>query len=196
MTALRAGNKKCPTCRKRLISKRCLRPDPNTDNLISQLFTNREEFNAHRNRMIENLSQGNMIKSMTEGLKIQKQKRSYNTKNKRSTVQTNSSSSNMSALSTSSQVDNNVVELTVQTNETKKKKITGLASTTVTSNIIECDGAFNGVSSNDMELVLKPHPKIMHNNNQPGKDLNKTDLRYIKAPALATGMPLKLNNIK
>ncbi|XP_060875442.1 E3 ubiquitin-protein ligase RING2-like [Metopolophium dirhodum] len=190
VTALRAGNKKCPTCRKRLISKRCLRPDLNVDSLISKLFPNREEFNAHRNKIIEDLSQSqsqdNMVKSMNEGLKIQKQKRSYNTKNKRNAEQTQSSSSNTSAPSTSSQVDNNVTESTVQTNGTKKKKITGPASTTVTSNIIEYDGAFNVAPANDMELVFKPHPKETHNNYQQDKDLNKTDLRYIKAPSVAT----------
>jgi len=37
-TALRSGNKECPTCRKKLISKRCLRRDQNIDALISKLF--------------------------------------------------------------------------------------------------------------------------------------------------------------
>lgn len=35
ITALRSGNKECPTCRKKLVSKRSLRPDPNFDYLIS-----------------------------------------------------------------------------------------------------------------------------------------------------------------
>lgn len=35
ITALRSGNKECPTCRKKLVSKRSLRPDPNFDCLIS-----------------------------------------------------------------------------------------------------------------------------------------------------------------
>jgi len=133
---------------------------------------------------------------MTEGLKVQKQKRSYNTKNKRSAEQTESSSSNMLAPSTSSQTDNNVTAPIVQTNGTKKKKITGLTSTTVTSNIAECNDTLNSMSSNDMELIFIPHPKEMHSNNQQKKDLNKTDQRYLKAPSVATGMPLKLNNIK
>ena len=42
-TALRSGNKECPTCRKKLISKRCLRRDENIDALISKLFPNRNE---------------------------------------------------------------------------------------------------------------------------------------------------------
>lgn len=42
-TALRSGNKECPTCRKKLISKRCLRRDENIDALIGKLFPNRNE---------------------------------------------------------------------------------------------------------------------------------------------------------
>ncbi|XP_065844654.1 E3 ubiquitin-protein ligase RING2-like isoform X2 [Oscarella lobularis] len=37
ITALRSGNKECPTCRKKLISKRSLRPDPTFDALIAKL---------------------------------------------------------------------------------------------------------------------------------------------------------------
>lgn len=36
-TALRSGNKECPTCRKKLVSKRSLRPDPNFDALIAKV---------------------------------------------------------------------------------------------------------------------------------------------------------------
>ncbi|CAF0874641.1 unnamed protein product [Adineta steineri] len=42
-TALRSGNKECPTCRKKLISKRCLRRDQNIDALISKLFPVRND---------------------------------------------------------------------------------------------------------------------------------------------------------
>nr|6WI7_A Chain A, E3 ubiquitin-protein ligase RING2, Polycomb complex protein BMI-1 chimera [Homo sapiens]6WI8_A Chain A, E3 ubiquitin-protein ligase RING2,Polycomb complex protein BMI-1 chimera [Homo sapiens]6WI8_B Chain B, E3 ubiquitin-protein ligase RING2,Polycomb complex protein BMI-1 chimera [Homo sapiens] len=38
ITALRSGNKECPTCRKKLVSKRSLRPDPNFDALISKIY--------------------------------------------------------------------------------------------------------------------------------------------------------------
>jgi len=36
-TALRSGNKECPTCRKKLVSKRSLRADPNFDALIAKV---------------------------------------------------------------------------------------------------------------------------------------------------------------
>lgn len=34
---LESGNKECPTCRKKLTSRKCFRPDPNFDLLVSQL---------------------------------------------------------------------------------------------------------------------------------------------------------------
>jgi len=43
ITALRKGIKRCPTCRKKMVSKRCLRPDPNFDLLIAKIYSNREE---------------------------------------------------------------------------------------------------------------------------------------------------------
>lgn len=43
VTALRSGNKECPTCRKKLISKRSLRPDPNFDQLVSKIYPDKED---------------------------------------------------------------------------------------------------------------------------------------------------------
>merc|ERR1712241_1011659 len=43
VTALRSGNKECPTCRKKLVSKRSLRPDPNFDQLVEKIFPNWDE---------------------------------------------------------------------------------------------------------------------------------------------------------
>lgn len=48
ITALRSGNKECPTCRKKLVSKRSLRHDPNFDELISKIYPNREAYEAHQ----------------------------------------------------------------------------------------------------------------------------------------------------
>ncbi|PAV63235.1 hypothetical protein WR25_17714 isoform I [Diploscapter pachys] len=42
--ALLRGNKECPTCRKKLVSKRSLRPDPNFDLLINSIFPDRSVF--------------------------------------------------------------------------------------------------------------------------------------------------------
>jgi E3 ubiquitin-protein ligase RNF1/2 len=56
ITALRAGNKECPTCRKKLISKRSLRPDPNFDGIISKIYPNREEYDALHEKVLEKLN--------------------------------------------------------------------------------------------------------------------------------------------
>ena len=57
ITALRSGNKECPTCRKKLVSKRSLRPDPNFDALISKIYPSREEYEEHQERVYAKLSQ-------------------------------------------------------------------------------------------------------------------------------------------
>lgn len=56
ITALRAGNKECPTCRKKLVSKRSLRHDPNFDNIIAKIYPNREEYDAMHEKVLEKLN--------------------------------------------------------------------------------------------------------------------------------------------
>lgn len=79
ITALRSGNKECPTCRKKLVSKRSLRPDPNFDLLISKIYPSREEYEAHQERVLakfnQSHSQASMVNSITEGIKLQSQNR-------------------------------------------------------------------------------------------------------------------------
>merc|ERR1711963_775476 len=53
ITALRAGNKECPTCRKKLISKRSLRRDPNFDSLIEKIYPDRDEYEAQQDAVLE-----------------------------------------------------------------------------------------------------------------------------------------------
>ena len=55
ITALRSGNKECPTCRKKLVSKRSLRSDPNFDELIAKIFPKREEYERHQEEIIQKL---------------------------------------------------------------------------------------------------------------------------------------------
>jgi len=50
VTALRSGNKECPTCRKKLVSKRSLRPDPNFDQLVSKLCPDKEEIDEQQEK--------------------------------------------------------------------------------------------------------------------------------------------------
>lgn len=50
--ALRSGNKECPTCRKKLTSRRCLRADPNFDQLIAKIYNGEHERPQDSNRVI------------------------------------------------------------------------------------------------------------------------------------------------
>ncbi|CAD7090395.1 unnamed protein product [Hermetia illucens] len=79
ITALRSGNKECPTCRKKLVSKRSLRPDPNFDLLISKIYPSREEYEAIQERVLakfnQTQSQQALVNSINEGIKLQSQNR-------------------------------------------------------------------------------------------------------------------------
>ncbi|XP_015914323.1 E3 ubiquitin-protein ligase RING2 [Parasteatoda tepidariorum] len=74
ITALRSGNKECPTCRKKLISKRSLRPDPNFDMLISKIYPSRDEYEALQERVLASLNKKHnhaLAHSIEEGMRIQ-----------------------------------------------------------------------------------------------------------------------------
>ena len=75
ITALRSGNKECPTCRKKLVSKRSLRPDPNFDALISKIYPSRDEYEAHQEILMAKLNKHHnaaaLTNSIEEGLRLQ-----------------------------------------------------------------------------------------------------------------------------
>ncbi|CAG5113838.1 Oidioi.mRNA.OKI2018_I69.chr2.g7928.t1.cds [Oikopleura dioica] len=56
-TALRSGNKECPTCRKRLVSRRSLRHDPIFDALIAKLYPSRDEYEKHQTQLLSEVMQ-------------------------------------------------------------------------------------------------------------------------------------------
>jgi len=56
-TALRSGNKECPTCRKRLVSRRSLRHDPIFDALIAKLYPARDEYEKHQTQLLSEVMQ-------------------------------------------------------------------------------------------------------------------------------------------
>lgn len=84
VTALRSGNKECPTCRKKLVSKRSLRPDPNFDDLISKIYPSRDEYEAHQERVLAKFNQSHsqvaLVNSINEGIKLQSQNRQQRTR--------------------------------------------------------------------------------------------------------------------
>ncbi|XP_069372694.1 E3 ubiquitin-protein ligase RING2-A-like isoform X2 [Paralichthys olivaceus] len=80
VTALRSGNKECPTCRKKLVSRRSLRRDSNFDALISKIYPSREEYEAHQRRVLDRLNRLHnkeaLSSSIEEGLRQQARYRS------------------------------------------------------------------------------------------------------------------------
>merc|ERR1711974_76622 len=61
-------------CRKKLVSRRSLRADPNFDKLVEKIFPNRDEYEAHQESILETLSRShsqNFITSFTHGIKAQ-----------------------------------------------------------------------------------------------------------------------------
>lgn len=73
-------NKECPTCRKKLVSRRSLRRDSNFDALISKIYPSRDEYEAHQRRVLERLNRLHnkdaLSSSIEEGLRQQSRYRS------------------------------------------------------------------------------------------------------------------------
>ncbi|KAM9738289.1 E3 ubiquitin-protein ligase RING2-A-like isoform 2-T3 [Menidia menidia] len=84
VTALRSGNKECPTCRKKLVSRRSLRRDSNFDALISKIYPSRDEYEAHQRSVLERLNRLHnkeaLSSSIEEGLRQQARYRNHRVK--------------------------------------------------------------------------------------------------------------------
>lgn len=201
MTALRSGNKECPTCRKKLVSKRSLRSDKNFDLLISKLYPKRDECEVHQTGTLDKLNkshnQTNLIQSINEGMKFQTQNRRQRTKKNQRKELNESSSSTTSKISNSSSQDN-VTRTMVQTQVAKNMKSImisekeGPASTVDILDTAECKGASEDVPLDEIELVLRLHPAVMAHDNPFIRVLKENSVRYMKTTANATGNPFKL----
>lgn len=208
ITALRSGNKECPTCRKKLVSKRSLRPDPNFDLLISKIYPSRDEYEAHQTKVLEKFnkshSQANLVQSINEGIKIQTQNRLQRSKKNQQDELNESSSSTLKTPSINLGLGkDNVTRTVVQAKVAKKLKTVmisendGPASLSADrSDITECEGSSRGVSVDEIELVFKPHPTEMGSDNQLIRVLKENSVRYIKTTANATGKYISINNLR
>lgn len=142
ITALRSGNKECPTCRKKLVSKRSLRPDPNFDLLISKIYPSRDEYEAHQERVLAKFNQSQsraaLMNSITEGIKLQSQNRQQRTKKQLEQDVRNAESSN--AGSTNQNADENSSTAAGSTNQRFASNPPSVRSTPspVPSNISSC----------------------------------------------------------
>ncbi|XP_012262564.2 E3 ubiquitin-protein ligase RING1-like isoform X2 [Athalia rosae] len=236
ITALRSGNKECPTCRKKLVSKRSLRPDPNFDLLIQKIYPSRDEYEAHQERALAKLneshSQAAMVSSITEGIKIQSQNRPQrsrknandpenvnstpllnNTANTSgrttpitptiSAIQSDSSQGPMGTINNRTTSRNSTTPSPNPANQIPKaaKRLKSLqnsendsagssaeAETGGGESMVdtEGEGPSEPLMLNEIELVFKPHPTEMPNDNSLIKALKENSIRYIKTTANAT----------
>ncbi|XP_033885489.1 E3 ubiquitin-protein ligase RING2 isoform X1 [Acipenser ruthenus] len=174
ITALRSGNKECPTCRKKLVSKRSLRPDPNFDALISKIYPSRDEYEAHQERVLARISKHNnqqaLSHSIEEGLKIQALNRLQRGKKHQiengSGAEDNGDSSHCSNASVHSNQ-----EAGPSIKRTKTSDDSGLDMDNTTENVAG-DLALDGAS--EIELVFRPHPTLMEKD-----DVTQTSIRFV-----------------
>ncbi|XP_070500984.1 E3 ubiquitin-protein ligase RING1 [Chironomus tepperi] len=215
ITALRSGNKECPTCRKKLVSKRSLRPDPNFDCLISKIYPSRDEYEAHQEKVLakfnKNHSQQALVNSITEGIKLQTQNRQQRPKKNQEESQndgtnrdvssnsqgsshgesTRQSSNPPSARSTPSPVPSHSSSMSKPSKRARSIMTTDRSDSESNSEMTEevdsnADTEGDTEGNDEIELVFKPHPTEMNSENVLMKALKDNTVRYIKTTANAT----------
>lgn len=164
ITALRSGNKECPTCRKKLVSKRSLRPDPNFDLLISKIYPSRDEYEAHQVRVLETLNKNNsraaLMFSINEGIKAQSQNRLQRikkTNNDPEQAQGNSSQ-DVNSNDTKAPAANNQQNSTVAGAKSDSQSSFNLQSSAMSAN----------EDSNGPKLLKRPKPEVTSSENDSG----------------------------
>lgn len=174
ITALRSGNKECPTCRKKLVSKRSLRPDPNFDALISKIYPSREEYEAHQERVLaklkQSVNQNALSQSIEKGIQLQAMYRGQRVKKHAlDSDQMRSDGQPGSAESTPHKRSRAGSE------ESMGEHSNGIPET---SNSATAQPPPVQPVIKEIELVFKPHPD---------EDMDGDDhIRYIKTQAIAT----------
>ncbi|XP_026168814.1 E3 ubiquitin-protein ligase RING2 [Mastacembelus armatus] len=185
ITALRSGNKECPTCRKKLVSKRSLRPDPNFDALISKIYPSRDEYEAHQERVLARISKHNnqqaLSHSIEEGLKIQAMTRLQ--RGKRHTVENGSGAEDNGD---SSHCSNASVHSNQEAGPSIKRTKTSDDSGLDMDNAAENGGGDSVIDggASEIELVFRPHPTLMEKDD--GHNSMEFVPRYIKTSGNAT----------
>ena len=180
ITALRSGNKECPTCRKKLVSKRSLRPDPNFDALISKIYPSRDEYEAHQERVLAKLKAHHNTNAFThsieEGLRLQAMNRAQRVRKQPDIAKTDAGPTSGEstpckrprAASEESAGENS--NMSIQSNVDAESFCETGSETAETVPVNTAD---------DIELVFKPHPTEEQDEN--------AQVRYIKTTANASG---------
>uniref|UniRef100_A0A2K5YBJ1 E3 ubiquitin-protein ligase RING2 n=1 Tax=Mandrillus leucophaeus TaxID=9568 RepID=A0A2K5YBJ1_MANLE len=177
--ALRSGNRECLTCRKKLVSKRSLRPDPDFDALISKIYPSHDKYETHQDRVLARISKHNnqqaLSHSIEEGLKIQAMNRLQRRKKQQiengSEAEDNGDTSHCSNASTHSNHEAGP--------SNKRTKTTDDSGLELDNNnaAMEIDPVMDGTS--ETELVFRPHPTLTE------KD-DSAQTRHIKTSGNAT----------
>lgn len=160
VTALRSGNKECPTCRKKLVSKRSLRPDPNFDDLISKIYPSRDEYEAHQERVLAKFNQSHsqvaLVNSINEGIKLQSQNRQQRTRK-----QIEADLRNMDIASVTATAPSNNAPITTNADVSTAMSIDNNSSSSTTASAAAASAAASNqrfASSNPPSVRSTPSP--------------------------------------
>ncbi len=191
ITALRSGNKECPTCRKKLVSKRSLRPDPNFDALISKIYPSRDEYEAHQERVLQKLKQHHNTNafshSIEEGLRLQALNRAQRVRKQAGDGQPGEPQTPPIG-----DEPNGKMEAMMGPENTPKKRSRAVSEDSGTSMGDSVEGHDSEMPKpeppRDIELIFKPHP-------DDDKDESGAMTRYIKTTANASGTKCRFSYI-
>lgn len=182
VTALRSGNKECPTCRKKLVSKRSLRPDPNFDQLVEKIFPNRDEYEAHQESILESLSRShsqNFITSITDGIKAQ-MAHAKAVKKKSNHYDDQPDSPHHVPITGNRDADTDDDTLPLPKKKKKIRPPTSLQTTVDDTS----DSSMGGSGTKEIEIVFKLHPDMMERK-EVTPAVKESSTRYIKTTAKA-----------
>jgi len=177
ITALRSGNKECPTCRKKLVSKRSLRPDPNFDALISKIYPCRDEYEAHQERVLARIKQSinpsSMAQNVEEGLRQQAMNRAQRVKKQIQGDFTEVQNSSMASDDGSLPKHPRLADISSLTadNSSPGDQLAGGSHVAEVSCL-----------ASEIELVMRPHPELSK------QDIYDSQTRFIKTTSNATGI--------
>ncbi|XP_053190625.1 E3 ubiquitin-protein ligase RING2-A-like isoform X3 [Scomber japonicus] len=195
VTALRSGNKECPTCRKKLVSRRSLRRDSNFDALISKIYPSRDEYEAHQRSVLERLNRLHnkeaLSSSIEEGLRQQARYRNHRVKKPTQESDNTTFSggedngdtrSHLSHDSAPSHAPNAPGQTPSEAGPSRKRPRAsddGSGPEADSGSPTPPLRRHKEGPGSEIELVFRPHPQLVH-----GQDYNQT--RYVKTTANAT----------
>ncbi|XP_047200040.1 LOW QUALITY PROTEIN: E3 ubiquitin-protein ligase RING2-A-like [Hippoglossus stenolepis] len=194
VTALRSGNKECPTCRKKLVSRRSLRRDSNFDALISKIYPSREEYEAHQRRVLDRLNRLHnkeaLSSSIEEGLRQQARYRNHRVKKPTQESDNTTFSggedngdtrSHLSHDSAPSHPPHHCGQTPSEAGPSRKRPRVsdGTGAEADSGSPTPPVRRLKEGGASEIELVFRPHPQLVH-----AQDYNQT--RFVKTTANAT----------